>query len=91
MSATITRDEWLQALTEAGVHSAEDDQSALTTTEFAEMFGVTVSTAHSRLQLLVAAGKAQATRKWATNAYGRRIQYRAYRLVRDAAPKRTRQ
>ena len=79
---SITRDDWLTALNEAGYTVDVDDQSAVTIGEFAEMFQVTTSTAQSRLDALVKAGKATVTQKWGTTSYGRRVQYKAFRLVK---------
>lgn len=77
---SINRDEWLQALTEAG-YTDEHDEQAVTLMEFAAMFGICRTTAQCRLAALVAAGKASITHKWATNTRGARIQFRAYRLA----------
>ena len=80
MSTTINRDEWLAALTEAGVHSMVDDQDAVTVNEFAAMFGKPLGTARSQLISLEKAGKAIRTTKREKSAYGRWIWYVAYKL-----------
>lgn len=83
MSApTINRDEWLAALKDAGVPAdIEDDQSAVTSSEFGQMLGISHATAHRRLKALVEAGKAVRT----TKRVGMYPQP-AYRLVKEAAP-----
>jgi hypothetical protein len=88
MMAAITRDEWLKALSEAGYQDDVDDRDAVTLDEFAAMCRIPRSTADSRMRALVLAGKAEKTRKWGVNSYGRRLQYVAYRLV--PAPKKRR-
>lgn len=78
----ITRDEWLRALTEAGVASPDvDDQDAVTIIEFQEMFGLPRNTAAFKLRALVTAGKATETRKVVLNSYGRRQSLKAWRLT----------
>lgn len=77
---TITRDEWLKALSEAGV-GIQDDPSAITIREFGTMFGLTDYTAVRRLKALVAKGLAIETRKVAPGRDGRRCQFIAYRLL----------
>lgn len=83
MSPThITRNEWLKALGDAGLHSTEDDPTAVTVMEFAAMMGnLGRSTAAHQLARLVHAGKAVETRKWVTTTYGRRTQCRAFKLI----------
>lgn len=81
MGAAINRDEWLKALTDAGCHSDEDDQQALTIREFATMFGMGRMAAEIRLKRLVDAGKATETKKWAATPDGRRRHLKAYRLI----------
>ena len=83
-SEAISRDEWLKALSEAG-YTTEDDQSAITVGEFRAMFGLTKTTAVNRLLALVESGRAVETKKWGTTPYGRRIPYRAFRLLRGSA------
>jgi hypothetical protein len=84
MSA-ITRDEWIQALTEAGCYDDEHDESAMTAMEFSAMFAVGRATARDRLERLVTAGKATRTKKWTTDHRGHRVHCIAYRLI---APKK---
>jgi len=67
----INRDQWLNALTEVGL-AYDDDPDAITINEFAAMIGTQRIAAKTRLDALVAAGKATRTRK--NNAI-------AYRLV----------
>lgn len=79
---TITRDDWLSALAEAGIGaSGEDDQQAITVSEFASMMELPLGTSRDHLLALIRQGKAVATRKTTVNAYGRRLSYKAYRLV----------
>lgn len=73
---TITRDEWLKALEEAGVNALSDDQGALTVAEFAAMFGICRTAAVRRLEHLCAAGKATRTQKRVAKTYAV-----AYRLT----------
>lgn len=80
MSTTITRDDWLKALDDAGI-TGENDESALTVNEYAEMMGVSRCTAFSQLQRLVRLGKAAKTYKMGTTSYGRNIRYIAFRLT----------
>lgn len=81
---SITKDEWLKALDDAGV-SMVNDQSAVTAIEFAAMFGVSTPTAGRRLRALVAAGGAHRTQKRTTAADGRVMVLPAYRLVEKKA------
>lgn len=78
----ISRDEWLKALTDAGLHET-DDQEAVTVPEFAAMFGLDRQTADRRLKRLEAIGKATRVRKRAPAAGrdGRMCWYVAFRLV----------
>lgn len=80
MSVTISRDEWLKALSEIG-HSEEDDQEALTIEEFGAMFSMPRETAERRLKQLAAAGKATRTKKVGRSNDGRQVRYIAYRLA----------
>ena len=82
MSATITRDDWLKALSEAGMSThAVDDQGAVTISEFAEMFTLPYQTARNKLARLIRAGRATETEKTVVNSYGRRVSMKAYRLT----------
>jgi predicted ArsR family transcriptional regulator len=85
----ISRDEWLHALTEAGLHQ-ESDEQAITIHEFAAMFGLTPSAAKTRLRALVAQGKAKETHKRAAGRDGRVVPFRAYRLNERTTDKRKR-
>ena len=80
MSASISRDEWLKALTEAGLNE-EDDQEAVTIGEFAALLNVPVQTAQSQMNKLVRLGKARRTTKRGVTSYGRHISFTAYRLA----------
>jgi DNA-binding IclR family transcriptional regulator len=78
---SISRDEWLKALTEIG-ESVEDDQQAITVAEFAEMFTMSKCTAARRLDTLVSEGKAARTRKRQRVASNNRLMSLiAYRLT----------
>lgn len=78
----INRDEWLKAIDEAGM-ALEDDQSAVTIYEFAELFGLVPNTAWRHLEKLVKAGKAERTSKRKTCPDGKRAwHYKAYRLLK---------
>jgi len=77
---TITRDDWLKALAEAGVDDSTDDQEAVTAQELGDLLGVPRLTAERRLKLLAAAGKATRTRKRKQSSDGRMVSYIAYRL-----------
>ena len=78
---TITRDDWMKALAEAGLHH-EDDQQSLTIPEFMEMMGLcSLKAAADRLNTLVAKGKAKKTHKIAPGADGRRMARVSFRLL----------
>jgi hypothetical protein len=90
----INRDEWLKALAEVG-EGLEHDPDAITTDEFATMFGMHRCTAERRLALLVAEGKAIRTFKRTRVASNNRVmQLVAYRLIQsptsDTPPKLSR-
>lgn len=86
MSGGISRDEWLKALEDAGVHSTVDDQDALTMAEVAQMLSITPLAAKLRMDTMVKLGRAKATFKWGTASNGRRQHLKAYRLIEE--PKR---
>ena len=87
MSVTINRDEWLKALTDAGV-TMENDPDALTVAEFQEMFGLTRSTSERHLRKLVAEGKAIETKKLMRTANNRRtVAHIAFRLLTEPPKK----
>lgn len=77
---TISRDEWLKALTDV-CGTFENDQEAVTILEFAAMFGLERQAAVRRLEAMVAAGKARRTKKVVRDDYGRTRSYIAYRLT----------
>lgn len=82
MSIAINRDEWLKALSDAGMdEDGPDDQGAVTIHEFAAMFDIHPTVAGARLRRLEARGKARRVRKRVENSYGRRVSYVAYRLT----------
>lgn len=81
MTIGINRDEWLTALTAAGVAPAENDASALTAREFAALFSTTKHSAAKQLAALVKAGKARQTSKRYQDAAGRWQYAPAYRLA----------
>jgi hypothetical protein len=71
----------MKALSEAGV-PLENDQSALTLREFAELFGMTPRAAGYRLSNLIQAGKAVKTYKLSDiKDRGRKMRCIAYRLL----------
>jgi len=74
----ITRDEWLKALKDVG--QDDDDQSALTVTEFRTMLNLKRNKAQSLLDALVAAKKAVRTTKRVADSQGRRQLLTAYKL-----------
>ena len=80
MSATISRDEWLSALTDAGLND-QHDPDAVTVNEFAEMFGLDRQTADRRLKKLEALGKATKAKKRSATPDGRMLWYVAYKLA----------
>ena len=84
MPTHISRDEWLKALTDAGV---EDDQGATTAGEFAALFGLNRLTAERRLKALEAAGKVTRTHKRSARTDGRIVTCVAYRLVTETRKK----
>ena len=71
--STISRDDWLRAVADAGF-AQDHDPDAITIGEFAAMFQIPPSTAAHRLKKLVHAGRAAETTK-------RQTTYRAWRLV----------
>lgn len=76
-----SRDDWLKALGEVGLHH-ESDENALTVLEYAALMGQKQSTAYGHLESLVASGKAIKTRKRSpTSTYGRMVSHVAYRLT----------
>ena len=80
MSTAINRDDWLRALTEAGL-THDGDQDAITATEFGAMFNLKRAAARYKLAQLVEAGKAVPTRKRVADAAGRIVVVPAYRLT----------
>lgn len=82
---SISRDEWLKALSDAGM-AIVDDPSAITIKEFAEMFGMSLTTATRHLVALVAKGHAIETSRHGMASDGRRCRMRAFRLL-DVNPK----
>lgn len=83
----ISRDEWLSALKDAGLHD-DSDPNAVTSTEFAALMGMSRSTAERKLKLLVKAGGATAVHKRITDTAGRSVQCSAYRLLTRTAKRK---
>lgn len=77
--SVITRDDWLQAMTDAGI-SREDDAEAITASEFAALMNMKTTTARVVLQRLVKAGKATQTQKRIIDSMQREMFVIAYRL-----------
>ena len=79
---TINPDEWLKALSEAGLND-EDDPHAVTLREFADLFTPPLkdTAARRRMWILIEAGKATKTQKRTTDIAGRPTTIAAYRLV----------
>ena len=90
MSTTITRDDWLNAIREAGIDDPVGDPDAVTAGEFAAMFGIDRNAAMRRLVQLVEAGKATRTTKRMTDVLGRSVSYPAYKLIQEP-PKQAKQ
>lgn len=81
MSTEITRDDWMRALSEAGINDGEDDQSALTVAEFTALIGCSSrQAAVRRLNVLEVAGKAKRTTKRSRTTDGKVIMMSAWRL-----------
>ena len=75
----INRDAWLAA---AKAAETPGDSDAITTVEFTQMMGCRKTAALRRLSILVNAGKAERTTKWALDGSGIRWQrIPAYRLT----------
>lgn len=77
---SITRDDWMQALTDA---EGASDPDAITVSEFAKMANLNRSSAQRRLALLIERGKATRTTKLVADASGRRQRHTAYALVKE--------
>ena len=78
---SISRDEWLKALNEAGVPTDSDDD-AITAAEFSVMCGgIPLATARERLSRLVDHGKAIRTSKRIRDARGHMVMCIAFKLV----------
>jgi hypothetical protein len=76
----ITRDDWLNALHEA-VHAPLPETDALTVVELAEVFGVGREQARRRVNVLIANGRAERTRKQIRRADGGVLSVPAFRLL----------
>lgn len=84
---TITRDDWLRALIEIGVHDGrEEDPTALTINECAAMLNIKRDAAARRLSRLVESGGAERVLKRITTQNGRSVRLVAFRLTRRGAP-----
>lgn len=78
-SVGISRDLWLKALQDAGLHE-DDDPHATTVDEFMAMFGLKRAAAVRKLEELAAKGKARRTHKRQATPHGKTVSYVAYRL-----------
>ncbi len=76
----ISRDDWLTALADV-MAAPPDDPEALTSAEFAVVFGLGTTTARIRLKRLVAEGRVEHRTKLVAGADGRQMRVAAYRLV----------
>lgn len=81
MTVAINREEWLRALAEA---EEPEDPTALTASQFGDLFGMNRNTARKRLLELVKLGKAQPTTKLVADSTGRKQRYPAFKLVKTA-------
>ena len=86
---SITRDEWLRALQDSTV-PVVDDQDAVTISEFAHMFELSLWSAASRLRHLHRTGKASRTSKRSHDTAGRYRIATAYKLITDTQKARKR-
>lgn len=84
----FTRDEWMQALVDAGLHDDRDDQDAVTIMECSDMLGIPRDAARRRLMALENAGKATRTMKYTQRADGKMFRMMAWKLVETDKPKR---
>lgn len=76
-----SRDAWLKALQDIQrAPLLENDPSAVTSTEFGQMLGVSPGQASKRLRELVKAGKAERTSKWVLREGNGPTRIPAYRL-----------
>lgn len=87
---SISREEWLTALNEAGFKDDEHDPESITVPEFAALMGMTRITAERRLKALVTVGKAKKAYKRVVRANGAPQTLPSYRLVKPE-PKRKRE
>jgi predicted ArsR family transcriptional regulator len=85
---SITRDDWLKAMEEAGAHDDRNDPSAVTIIEFAAMFGLPRDAARRRLNALEQAGKATVTRKYGPRRDGKMFRMMAWKLETPKRKKR---
>ncbi len=76
----ITRDDWLKAIAETTADKVEQDPGLLSYYDFAAQMGVAIATARSRLNGLVAAGRAVRTTKRTVTPDGRLRTIVAFRL-----------
>lgn len=82
--SSITRDEWMHAVSEAGyVLDVDNDPQAITVNDFMAMFTppLTRRAAENRLEVMIRAGKVRRTQKLGTDSFGRTRRYVAYRLI----------
>ncbi len=76
----VSRDLWLKALADVAT-PPEDDQDAMTASEFGELFGCAMSTSTARLKKLLAAKRVTRCTKRIQAADGRWLRVSAYRLT----------
>lgn len=79
---SISRDDWLQALTAA---DSLGDPDALTTDELAVLLGICRTATRRRVKKLVTNGGAVASRKRITDSMGRSQIVTAYKLVKETS------
>lgn len=76
----INRDEWLNAIAEAGIGVTADDQGAITIKEFSELLGIGRPRAEDRMRELMDKGLAVRTTKRILRVDGASYPVPAYRL-----------
>ena len=79
---TITRDDWLAALSEAQSTLPEQDPNVLSTVELSEVLGCNVSTAKRKAAILVKAGKVEQSEKLIRMTNGGLKRVPAWRLLK---------
>ena len=79
--STIQRDEWLKALSEAGLQPKVDDRDAVTVNEYAAMMQLDRQAARRHLEKLVTIGKTIRTTKRSGRTDGRIYWCVGYKLT----------